>query len=234
MEKLRIILTEECNLACRYCRRSEDAAKAERPAVLAAAEGAERVELAGGEPLLWPDVCGLVRELKARPGTNWVGLTTNGTMLAPLVPELAKAGLDGVNLHLDTCNAFDFAAITGREQVMNDILNGLWAAVAHGIPVTVSSVLLPETLPQISVMAGLAKQYELTVRFVSLPGLSPDREEALSVLGRYIKRLEPDGGVWRSDELRGCITFGNEIPGAFNMEGAKIVTFGEEKREGQP
>ena len=150
------------------------------------------------------------------------------------MPELAKAGLDGVNLHLDTCNAFDFAAITGREQVMNDILNGLWAAVAHGLPVTVSSVLLPETLPQISVMAGLAKQYLLTVRFVSLPGLSPDREEALSVLGRYIKRLEPDGEVWRSDELRGRITFGGEIPGAFGMEGAAVVTFGEEKREGQP
>ena len=175
-----------------------------------------------------------MRELKAQPGTEWVGLTTNGTRLAPLVPELAKAGLDGVNLHLDTCNAFDFAAITGREQVMNDILNGLWAAVAHGIPVTVSSVLLPETLPQISVMAGLAKQYLLTVRFVGLPGLSPDREEALSVLGRYIKHLEPDGEVWRSDELRGCITFGGEIPGAFGMEGAAVVTFGEEKREGQP
>lgn len=175
MEKLRIILTEECDLACRYCRRSGNAAQAERSAVLAAAKGAERVELAGGEPLLWPDVCGLVRELKAQPGTEWVGLTTNGTRLAPLVPELAKAGLDGVNLHLDTCNAFDFAAITGREQVMNDILNGLWAAVAHGIPVTVSSVLLPETLPQISVMAGLAKQYLLTVRVVSLPGLSRTR-----------------------------------------------------------
>lgn len=175
-----------------------------------------------------------MRELKAQPGTEWVGLTTNGTRLAPLVPELAKAGLDGVNLHLDTCNAFDFAAITGREQVMNDILNGLWAAVAHGIPVTVSSVLLPETLPQISVMAGLAKQYLLTVRVVSLPGLSPDQDEALSVLGRYIKHLEPDGEVWRSDELRGRITFGGEIPGAFDIEGAAVVTFGEEKREGQP
>ena len=234
MEKLSIILTSRCELQCRYCRRSDDGGFARAEAVLKAAEGAERVELAGGEPLLWPDVCGLVRELKAQPGTEWVGLTTNGTRLAPLVPELAKAGLDGVNLHLDTCNAFDFAAITGREQVMNDILNGLWAAVAHGLPVTVSSVLLPETLPQISVMAGFAKQYLLTVRVVSLPGLSPDREEALSVLGRYIKHLEPDGEVWRSDELRGRITFGGEIPGAFDMEGAAVVTFGEEKREGQP
>lgn len=234
MEKLRIILTEECDLACCYCRRTGNAAQAERSSVLAAAKGAERVELAGGESLLWPDICGLVRELKSQPGTDWVGLTTNGTRLAPLVPELAKAGLDGVNLHLDTCNAFDFAAITGREQVMNDILNGLWAAVAHGIPVTISSVLLPETLPQISVMGGLAKQYELTVRFVSLPGLSPGREEALSVLSRYIKHLEPDGEVWRSNELRGCITFGCEIPGAFGMEGCETVSFGEEKREGQP
>lgn len=233
MEKLRIILTEQCDLSCRYCRRAENAAQAERSAVLDAAKGAERVELSGGEPLLWPDVCGLVRELKAQPGTDWVGLTTNGTRLAPLVPELARSGLDGVNLHLDTCNAFDFAAISGREQVMNDILNGLWSAVAHGIPVTVSSVLLPETLPQISVMAGFAKQYELTVRFVSLPGLSPDREEALSVLGRYIKRLEPYGEAWRSDELRGRIAFGGEIPGAFGMEGAEVLTFGEEKREGQ-
>ena len=95
-----------------------------------------------------------------------------------------------MDIHLDSCNAFDFEAITGRSQLLNDILNGLWSAVAQGLEVCVTSALLPETLSQTAVMASLAKQYDITVRFQRLDVRSPEYDEALAVLGRYIKGLE--------------------------------------------
>lgn len=138
-----------------------------------------------------------------------------------------------MNLHLDTCNAFDFAAITGREQVMNDILNGLWPPSPRHTRDRVERPAAGDLAADIR--HGRARQAVSAHRpRCQPPGPEPDQDEALSVLGRYIKHLEPDGEVWRSDELRGRITFGGEIPGAFDMEGAAVVTFGEEKREGQP
>lgn len=209
MEKLSIILTSRCELRCRYCRRrSDDGGFASGQAVLRAAQGASDVELAGGDPLLYPDICGLVRELKAQPGLERLSLVTNGIHLAPLARGLKAAGLDAVDIHLDSCNAFDFEAITGRSQLLNDILNGLWSAVAQGLEVCVTSALLPETLSQTAVMASLAKQYDITVRFQRLDERSPEYDEALAVLGRYIKGLEPADGAWRSPELRGRIVFG--------------------------
>lgn len=209
MEKLRIILTSRCELQCRYCqRRSEDGPFAEREAVLRAARGAQDVELTGGDPLLYPDICGLVRELKALPGLERLSLTTNGIRLAPLAAQLKSAGLDAVDIHLDSCNAWDFEAITGRSQLLNEILNGLWSAVAQGLEVCVTSALLPETLAQTAVMASLAKQYDITVRFLRLDARAPEYDEALARLRRYFKGLAPEGGLWRSPELRGKIAFG--------------------------
>ena len=210
MEKLSILVTSRCELQCRYCRRrSDDGGFARAEAVLKAAEGAERVELAGGDPLLYPEICGLVRRLRAQPGRRWLGLATNGIHLAPLAAELKSAGLDAVDVHLDSSNAYDFAAITGRSQLLNEILNGIWAAAAQGLELSVTSILQPETLPQTAVLASLAKQYELTVRFLRLEG-GPEYSEALALLGRYFKGLERDGDCWRSPELRGRIVLGGE------------------------
>lgn len=209
MEKLRIILTSRCELQCRYCqRRSEDGPFAEREAVLRAAQGAADVELAGGDPLLYPDICGLVRELRAQPGLERLSLATNGVRLAPLVTELKAAGLDAVDIHIDSCNAWNFEAITGRSQLLNEIQNGLWSSVAQGLEVSVTSVLLPETLSQAAVMASLAKHYDITVRFLRLNERAPGYDEALALLGRYIKGLGAADGSWRSPELRGKIVFG--------------------------
>ena len=128
--------------------------------------------------------------------------------LAPLVTELKAAGLDAVDIHIDSCNAWDFEAITGRSQLLNEILNGLWSSVAQGLEVSVTSVLLPETLSQAAVMASLAKQYDITVRFLRLNERAPGYDEALALLGRYIKGLGAADGSWRSPELRGKIVFG--------------------------
>ena len=242
MEHCKIVLTTQCNLNCRYCKsHSGSESMADRTLVLAAcrqagASGVSRFQLAGGEPLLYEDVPGLVRELKSLPGVEWVSLTTNGTLLYPQLRGLKEAGLDGINLHLDACDAFTFTNITGKSQLLNEILRGIWGAVAQEIPLTISAVLLEDNAPTLAVVAGLAKQYDLTVRFVKAPSESgeegPDEKTALEILSKNIKGMEFDGNAYRAPGLKGTIQFGNNLWGAFGMEQGGVLTFEEEGTNG--
>lgn len=243
MDHSKIILTRRCNLDCCYCTEHNKAgAMADRAQVLdacrrAAGEGIHRFQMTGGEPLLYDDVPGLVRDMKAVPGVDWVSLTTNGTLLYPLIAPLKEAGLDGINVHLDTCEAYAFTEITGRSQMLNEILRGIWAAVARDIPLTVSAVMLQENAAHLPVLAGLARQYDLTVRFVSGQGTGsaagPDEHEALGILSRSVKGLERRGKAYHVPGWKGRIEFGTEICGAFDMEQGAVLVFGEDALEGQ-
>lgn len=241
MEHARIILTRQCNLDCYYCKEHTAGQPADRGRLLAAcrqavASGVGRFQLSGGEPLLYEDVPGLVAELKAMPGVEWVSLTTNGVLLYPQLPALKQAGLDGINLHLDVCDAFTFTAITGKSQLLNEILKGIWGAVARDLPLTISAVLLEDNAPYLAVLAGLARQYDLTVRFV-VTGESRraglDENAALEILSRSVKGLVADGAVYRAPGLRGKLEFGTDLWGAFGMEHSPVLTVGEDGGDGQ-
>ena len=228
-----LVLTARCNLDCRYCtRHSEEGPEAERGAVLeacrrAAADGARRFQLAGGEPLLFDGLPSLVREMKNIPGVEWIGLTTNGTLLYPALPPLKEAGLDAVNLHMDACDAYTFTAVTGKSQMLNEILKSVWSAVALGVPLTVTSVMLEDNAQNLAVLAGLARRYNICVRFVTPPPQSveagPDERAALEILGRSIKGFYRDGNLWRAPCLKGNIEFGRSIWGAFGMENGRVL-----------
>jgi len=122
---LRISLSERCNLRCRYCMPAEGvplqpaAALLSTPEILALAKvfaraGVDRVRLTGGEPLLRRDLVALVGGLRAIPGIQSVGLTTNGVTLARHLDALQNAGVDRVNVSLDTLQPAKFAHITRR------------------------------------------------------------------------------------------------------------------------
>lgn len=231
MDRCTLLLTGRCDLACRYCPvRSDgmaDPARVLAACRQAAAAGARRFLLAGGEPLLLEDLPALVGQIKALPGVDWVGLATSGVRLAPRLEALKQAGLDGVELHLDACDAFTFTAISGKSQLLNQILQGIWGAVARDIPLTVTAVLLADNAPTLAVLAGLARQYDLTVRFVPPPPGSgeagPDQAQALAILGRSIKGLTLDGGVWRAPGFKVKIEFGGRLWGAFGMEEGEVL-----------
>lgn len=232
MDHSRVILTRQCNLDCYYCTEHAAGSPVDRSEVMAAcrqaaASGCRRFHLSGGEPLLYEDVPGLIAELKAVPGVEWVSLTTNGTLLYPQILALKQAGLDGINLHLDVCDAFTFTAITGKSQFLNEILKGIWAAVAQDLPLTIFAVLLKDNAPHIAVLAGLAKQYDLTVRFV-VTGESRkaglDEKMALELLSRSVKGLTADGAVYLAPGLKGKLEFATDLWGAFGMENSPVIT----------
>ena len=151
---LRISVTDKCNLRCLYCmppegvppRRHEDLLSLEQLAEAARAAvalGVRKVRLTGGEPLVRRGIVDLVRMIAAIEGIEHLGLTTNGTLLAPRVRELIAAGLDSVNVSLDTLDPARYAEIT-RGGAIGDALAGIHAARAAGLPLKINMVVLDE------------------------------------------------------------------------------------------
>ena len=176
---LRVSVTDRCNLRCRYCMPEEGVAWVDHSAILtyeqivrlvrlAAALGVEKVRLTGGEPLVRKGLAGLVKELKSIDGIRTVSLTTNGVLLAGQLPGLLEARLDGVNLSLDTLDRAQFTALTRRDELPR-ALEGLEAALAApGLTVKVNCVPSGGNDAQLVPLAALARDRDLTVRFIEL------------------------------------------------------------------
>ncbi|MDR1806380.1 MAG: GTP 3',8-cyclase MoaA [Propionibacteriaceae bacterium] len=150
---LRLSLTDRCSLRCSYCLPAEGVTWLKRSQLLRADEivrlagilvgqGIERVRLTGGEPLVRADVVDIVAGLAALTPRPELALTTNGVALARLAGPLAAAGLQRVNISLDTVDRGRYRAVTRRDR-LGDVLAGIDAAVAAGLrPVKLNAVLL--------------------------------------------------------------------------------------------
>ena len=175
---LRLSVTDLCNLRCRYCM-PDGVEKLEREAVLTYEEflrlaalfarcGIDTVRVTGGEPLVRKNVAQLVAGLKETPGIRRVTLTTNAVLLAEQLPALLDAGLDSVNISLDTLRPEVFRQITARDDFAA-VQAGLQAALESGLPVKLNCV------PQAGVnegeleqLATLAKDNAMQVRFIEM------------------------------------------------------------------
>ena len=175
---LRLSVTDLCNLRCRYCM-PDGVEKLEREAVLTYEEflrlaalfaqcDIDTVRVTGGEPLVRKNVAQLVAGLKAIPGIRKVTMTTNGILLAQQLPALLAAGLDSVNISLDTLRPEVFRQITARDEFAA-VQAGLQTALESGIPVKLNCV------PQAGVnegeledLAALAENRPLQVRFIEM------------------------------------------------------------------
>jgi cyclic pyranopterin phosphate synthase len=213
---LRVSLTDRCNLRCTYCMPAEGLPWLPAPELLTDDEivrlvhvavtrlGVTQIRLTGGEPTLRPGLPGLVARLAALEPRPEISLTTNGLSLQRLAPALASAGLDRVNVSLDTLRADRFLALTRRDR-LDDVLAGLVAAEAAGLtPVKINSVLMrginDDESPALLEFA-LAAGYEL--RFIEQMPLDPqhawDRasmvtaDEIRAAIGRTY-RLDPEAG----------------------------------------
>lgn len=150
---LRVSLTDRCNLRCTYCMPADFGAWTPNAHLLTRAEivrvisvavdsGVTAVRLTGGEPLLHPEVVEIVRDIARLPKAPKIALTTNGLLFEQLAGPLADAGLDRVNISLDTLDRQRFAEITKRDR-LKDVLAGIAAAQAAGLtPVKINTVLM--------------------------------------------------------------------------------------------
>ena len=175
---LRLSVTDRCNLRCRYCM-PDGIEKQPHDEILSYEEflrlaglfaqcGVDTVRVTGGEPLVRKGVEQLVSGLKATPGIRHVALTTNGVLLKEKLPALLAAGLDSVNISLDTLSPETFQKITARDG-FSTVQQGIRAALKSGIPVKLNCV------PQVGVnegeleqLAALAEKTPLEVRFIEM------------------------------------------------------------------
>lgn len=175
---LRLSVTDLCNLRCRYCM-PDGVEKLEREAVLTYEEflrlaalfaqcGIDTVRVTGGEPLVRKGVEQLVAGLKATPGIRKVTMTTNGVLLAQQLPALLNAGLDSVNISLDTLRPEVFRRITARDEFAA-VQAGLRAALESPLPVKLNCV--PQAginEGELEAIAALARDNDLQVRFIEM------------------------------------------------------------------
>ncbi|MCV2490089.1 GTP 3',8-cyclase MoaA [Geodermatophilus sp. YIM 151500] len=151
---LRVSLTDRCNLRCTYCMPPEGLAWLPKVEVLTDDEvarlvrigveqlGIREVRFTGGEPLLRPGLVGIVAAATALSPRPEVSLTTNGIGLTRVAPALAAAGLDRINVSLDTLDRGRFQQLAHRDRLA-DVLAGLAAAQRAGLtPVKVNAVLM--------------------------------------------------------------------------------------------
>lgn len=151
--KLRLSLTDRCNLRCVYCMPEHpqwlprdtllDGAELQRLARLFVARlGISEIRLTGGEPLLRAEITQITTALDAlrAEGLERLALTSNGVRLDRLAAPLRAAGLDDLNVSLDAVTPQGFARLTGGD--LAPVLRGIDAARAAGLPVKINSVIL--------------------------------------------------------------------------------------------
>lgn len=179
IDYLRISVTDRCNLRCVYCMPEEGIApmaheeiltyeELERICACAAKLGIRRLKLTGGEPLVRLGIVDLVRRLKAVEGIEQVTMTTNGVLLGEAASSLAMAGLDGVNVSLDTLDQQKFAATTRRDELPR-VLTGINSALEAGLRVKINCVPTRQAdLNGLLKIAALAKEKPMQVRFIEM------------------------------------------------------------------
>lgn len=188
IDYMRISITDRCNLRCKYCmpegvewvRRREilSLEEIEAIAISAAALGIRYLKVTGGEPLVRRDCCQLIERLKAIQGIEKVTITTNGVLLDRYLEDLMNAGVDGINISLDTLDREMYRKITGQDRLA-EVLAVIKKASELPVKVKVNAVSL-----DFDQMAGeqetglaqagwrqlveLAGEYPVDVRFIEM------------------------------------------------------------------
>lgn len=179
IDYLRISITDRCNLRCIYCMPEAGVETVPHKEILSYEEilrlaklfaslGFRKVRLTGGEPLLRKGAEGLIYELKQISGIEQVTVTTNGIALAEAMDGLAKAGVDGINLSLDTLNPRVFQRITRRDS-FDKVIEGFHQALKYPeIPMKINCVPMGIPGQDVLELAELARKYPVHVRYIEM------------------------------------------------------------------
>lgn len=183
---LRISVTDRCNFRCVYCRSADPETHMPSDNLLTWDEyvrlarvlvgmGIRKVRVTGGEPLVRPGVEDFIARLKAL-GVHDLSITTNGQLLAERCDRLVAAGLNRINISLDSLDRGKFERIT-RTRTFDQVIAGIDAAQASPLrPVKVNAVLVRGINDdEVEAFAGFARERDLIVRFIEFMPLGADR-----------------------------------------------------------
>lgn len=172
---LRISVTDRCNLRCCYCM-PEGVQDVGMKNILTFEEiweivrtgvslGITHIRITGGEPLVRKDCVDLIRGIREISGVETITMTTNGVLLGNYAKQLKEAGVDGVNISLDTLDPEEFFKITGKRE-LQEVLAGIRAAKTAGLPVKLNAVNRKELDP--IPLVRYAQEENLPIRFIEM------------------------------------------------------------------
>lgn len=243
---LRLSITDRCNLRCRYCMPEEGVCKKSHEDMLtedemitaveaAAALGVTKLRLTGGEPLIKKNILSICRRAARIEGIQEVCLTTNGTLLPQLAKALKEAGVNRLNISLDTLDPVRYAYIT-RNGRLENALAGLEAALEAGFDkIKINAVLIGGfNDDQIREMAELTLKYPVDMRFIEMMPMYDSGDFSANAYIPYTKVLEAlpelqpeerDGGVaklYRLPNAKGSVGLISPISAHFCGECNRI------------
>ncbi len=177
---LRVSVTDRCNLRCQYCMPESGILKKTHDEILSLEKleaivdanlelGIHKVRLTGGEPLLRKGIIGFIEKLSSKPQIKELTLTTNGILLKDMAASLKAAGINRINISLDTLSPVKYANMT-RGGDLSRVLEGIEAAKCLGItPIKINVVLIGGfNEDEIRSFVDLTKEGPIHVRFIEL------------------------------------------------------------------
>ena len=176
IDYMRISVIDSCNLNCYYCNPCKNNEQCRAVNMLSVKKvlcivraatrlGITHFRLTGGEPLLHPQLDEMVSQIKKLPGVSSVSLTTNAVLLAQRTKRLKEAGIDSINVSLDTIDASEYERIT-QKPLLKEVEDGIDAAIECGIRVKINAVLTPQT--DVVALTRYAAKKGTDIRFIEM------------------------------------------------------------------
>lgn len=211
IDYLRLSITDSCNYRCIYCMDNDGANKRIQDDILSIEElidiskaavlcGIRKIRITGGEPLIRKGVLSLCERIKQINEVEELNITTNGTGLYKMATDLKKAGVDRLNISLDTLNEDRFRNIT-RIGNLEETLHGIECAIKAGFNKIKINVVLIGGIndDEINDFVELTKENPISVRFIELMPIGPckkwekDRFISTNEVLKQVPELLPDG-----------------------------------------
>lgn len=241
IDYMRISITDRCNLRCKYCM-PDGIVNTPHSEILTYEEilrivheavklGITKFKITGGEPLVRLGCAELVAKIKMASGVEQVTMTTNGLLLGKVLNELLDAGLDAVNISIDTLDEAKYNRLTGYQgHAAGELMELLQRCTEIKLKTKINAVLLEENKRELADLATIAEKLPIDVRFIELmpigmgavmKGASPD-EALLSLKERWPdlhsvdeKRGNGPAHYYASDSLIGRIGFIDAVSHSF-------------------
>lgn len=241
IDYLRISVIDRCNLRCVYCMPEEGVESIPHEEILTYDEilricetvsqlGIKKIKITGGEPLVRKEIVNLIRDIKNLDKIEQVTLTTNGILLYDMLDDLYDAGIDAINISLDTLKEDNFKQITRRDG-LEKVLMAIDKAYNLGIRVKINCLAIRDfNINELADIANFAKDREIDVRFIELMPIGfgkkytqIDNDEILSILESNFGAFEPvtekrgngPAKYYKNKDMKGCIGFISAISHEF-------------------